>query len=148
MVAIGCKMQPATDGTPRPDVPVSNQWMVAGMKQLSPDALNIGYNDTAGLNSLDLPPKELPMVSANIVGENISPFVLVNAGPYTIGITGITTPGLSFLEPENHDISDPVKAARPILEELAAQSDLIILLAYGDAKSAKRLSRKQARSMS
>lgn len=137
----GYWLQDATslDGTPRADVPVSNQWMVEGLKQLAPDALNVSYNDTGGLNSLEAPPPGLPLVSANIVGETISPYVLLEAGPHTIGITGITTPGMSFLEPENYQITDPVKGARPILEEMESKADFIILLAYGDAKAAKKL---------
>ena len=63
------------------------------------------------------PPPGLPLVSANIVGETISPYVLIEAGPHTIGITGITTPGMSFLEPENYQITDPIKGLDPSLKK-------------------------------
>jgi 2',3'-cyclic-nucleotide 2'-phosphodiesterase (5'-nucleotidase family) len=127
------------DGETRGDIPTLNGWMVAGMEQLEPDALNISYNDTAGLTSLGAMSTPLPLVSANVTGGSTLPWLTLQAGELEVGITGITTPGLSFLETPGFEIVEPVRAAKKVLEEYASTVDLVILLAYGDPKAARRL---------
>jgi 2',3'-cyclic-nucleotide 2'-phosphodiesterase (5'-nucleotidase family) len=127
------------DGETRADVPVLNRWMVAGMEQLEPHALNISYNDTAGLTSLGEVHSALPLVSANVEGGDIQPSIRLELGEISVGITGITTPGVSFLETPGFEMSDPFRSGKKVLEALSEEVDFTILLAYGDPKSARRL---------
>jgi 2',3'-cyclic-nucleotide 2'-phosphodiesterase (5'-nucleotidase family) len=127
------------DGEARVDVPVLNRWMVTGMEQLEPHALNISYNDTAGLTSLGEFHSELPLVSANVIGGDVQPWVQLEVGEMRVGITGITTPGLSFLETPGFELSDPVRSGKKVLEALSDEVDFVILLAYGDPKAARKL---------
>jgi 2',3'-cyclic-nucleotide 2'-phosphodiesterase (5'-nucleotidase family) len=134
------------DGNPRADAPLLNRWMVSGMEQMGLDALNVGYNDMAGLRSLgtgdDAPSQTgLPLVSANIKGPGIAPFLVVKRGDLTIGITGISSPGARTIPTPGFTVLDPVKAARPVIEELKQSTDLIVLLVFQAADAAKRLAR-------
>ena len=133
------------EGEPRADVPVLNRWMVAGLQQLQVDALNVGYNDMAGITSLGGPEavasEGLPLVSANVVGPGVAPYRIVEAGGLKVGITGITTPGVTFLHTPGFAVSDPVKAGKAVLDELRGEVDLVVLLAYGAPESAARLAR-------
>ena len=127
------------DGTARADVPILNHWMVKGLERFRPDALNVAYNDMAGITSLGDVSVDLPMVSANVDGAGIRPSMVVEKGEYSIGITGITTPGVTFLETPGFVVTDPVKSGRAVLEALAPKVDLVFLLVYGDPTAAKKL---------
>jgi 2',3'-cyclic-nucleotide 2'-phosphodiesterase (5'-nucleotidase family) len=127
------------DGNPRADIPAMNQWMVMGMEQLGPHALNIGYNDTAGLTSMGSISTVLPLVSANIRGESVKPWVVQEIDGLRVGITGISVSGLSFLETPGFEIGDPFRQGRQVLEEMAAETDLVVLLAFREPKAARKL---------
>ena len=127
------------DGRARADVPIMNQWMIAGMEQIEPNALNVGYNDMAGISSGGIFDFELPLVSANIQGTNISPWILEEVDGLRVGITGITTPGMEIIETPGFEVSDPVTSGRRLLAEMAEQVDIVVLLAYGDPRAARRL---------
>ncbi len=128
------------DGTMRPDTPLLNQWMIAGMQQLGVDALNVAYNDTAGLTSVE-GDSGLPMVSANVSGPGITPYRLIQRGGLTIGVTGITATGLTFLQTPGFEFQDPVRAGRVVLETLRTRADVVILLAYQSPEAAKKLAK-------
>ena len=81
---------------------------------------------------------EVPFISANILvkdtGEPLfEPFVTLKSGEKRIGVVGITdevprtwatSDGRALV------VADPVSLARPVIEGLAGETDLIILLAY------------------
>lgn len=135
------------EGEPRADVPVLNRWMLAGLQQLELDALNLGYNDMAGLSSLGGPDalagEGLAVVSANVAAPGVRPYRLVEAGGLTVALTGITTPGVTFLPTPGFEVSEPVRAGRAVLEELSAsgEADLVVLLSYGAPEAAAELAR-------
>lgn len=135
------------DGEPRLDVPVLNRWMLAGLQQLEVDALNLGYNDMAGLASLGGPSalegEGLAIVSANVRAPGVQPYRLVQAGELTVAITGITTPGVTFLPTPGFAVSEPVVAGEAALRELeeAGEADLVVLLSYGAPEAAAKLAR-------
>jgi len=128
------------DGSPRPDVPVLNRWMVAGMQQAGFSALNIAYNDIGGLNSLD-ETTALPMVSANISGPGITPWEIVEWEDLRVGIMGISTPGVAFIETPGFEINPPAEAGMAVLSELAPQVDFVIVMAYRATEAAQKLAR-------
>ena len=127
------------NGEPRADIPVMNRWMIAGMEQLGPHALNVGYNDTAGLTSVGDLATDLPLVSANIRGEGLQPWVVHDVNGIRVGVTGISVQGLSFLETPGFEIGDPFRQGRETLEAMGEETDVVILLAYGEPKDARRL---------
>ena len=130
------------DGQPRGDVPVINRWMVAGMQLLAPAAMNVAYGDMAGLRSLVDGPPALPLVSAQIAGEGVEAGRLIAAGPLTVGVTGITTPGVRFIETPGFVVEEPEPAARRAVADLRAQgADLVVLLSYAAAETARDLAR-------
>ncbi len=132
------------DGSPRADVPLLNHWMVTGLQQLGLDALNVGYNDLAGLRSLgpEAANLDLPLVSANVSGPGIQPYRILRRGEMTIGITGITAPGVRFLPTPGFTITEPFAAARDIVSELADKTDIVVLLAFQASEAAKRIARR------
>jgi len=131
------------DGTTRADVPVLNRWMVAGLLDLGPSALNVGYNDMAGITSLGGPEvvaaEGLPLVSANLRGPGVAPYQRVDLDGLTVGITGISAPGVTFLPTPGFEVQAPVSAGKDVLGELRDTVDVVILLAYGAPDAARKL---------
>lgn len=132
------------DGEWRPVVPVSNRWMVAGLEALGLAALNVGYDDMAGLTSLgDDDPPRLPLVSANVAGTGIAPYRVVTLttgdGPMRVGITGLTTAGGTSLPTPGFVVSDPVRSGRAVLADLGPRVDLVVLLVNGAPEAARSL---------
>lgn len=127
------------DGQLRPDVTVGNRYMVEGVRALGWDALNVAYTDVAGLSTLpsdDGPP--LPLVSANVEGPGINRWVVVNRGGLRVGITGITAQGATLSDLPGYTIKPPADA-KPVLAALAAEADVIVLLAYQATEVARDL---------
>jgi len=126
------------DGVVRDDVIVGNTWMVRGVRAVGFDALNVGAPDIAGLAHLgpsEGPP--LPLVSANVEGPGINRWVIVDRGGVKVGITGITAQGQS-LDVPGYTIRAPASAGA-VIDALAEQADVIVLLAYGATESAVKL---------
>ena len=65
------------DGQPRADATLKNQWMVRGLTQLDADAIHVSFNDLFGLSNLPQQDTNLPLVSANLQGAGIQPFIVV-----------------------------------------------------------------------
>jgi 2',3'-cyclic-nucleotide 2'-phosphodiesterase (5'-nucleotidase family) len=127
------------DGTLRADVAVENAWMIKAVRLGGWDALNVGYNDLAGLATLPAdegPP--LPLVSANAEGPGIQRWVVVQRGGVRIGITGITGQGQTLTDVPGYTVGPPARAGK-VIDELAAQSDVVVLLAYQATEAAKAL---------
>lgn len=138
------------DGAPRPDVAVMNRWMVDGLSTGEWDALNVTYHDIAGVASsaaqAGVGPDAntlaaLPLVSANVTGPGIRRYVVVTRNGIRVGITGISAAGVTMSDAPGFTVAPPATAG-PVLEELAAQSDVVILLEYAAADEAKALVKK------
>jgi 2',3'-cyclic-nucleotide 2'-phosphodiesterase (5'-nucleotidase family) len=120
------------DGQLRSDVALMDAWMAKGVASLGFDALNVSYSDVVGLAQLRASPDgmpAIPVVSANVTGPGIERWVIVERGGRRVGITGITPNGTTLGDAAGYTIGDPA-AAGPVLDELAAQADVVVLLAY------------------
>lgn len=127
------------DGNLREDVTLQNAWMVKGSRALGWDALNVSANDLAALQTL--PPDDgapLPLVSANATGPGINRWVVVNRGGLRVGITGITSPATTLTPLDRYSVADPASAGA-VIDALAAESDVIVLLAQGATDAARDL---------
>jgi 2',3'-cyclic-nucleotide 2'-phosphodiesterase (5'-nucleotidase family) len=129
------------DGSPREDATLKNQWMVKGLQAMSVDVVHVGFNDLFGLSTLPDGPPDLPLVSANLSGEGIAPYIVVEKDDQRIGITGISHPGHSTVATPGFLRADPLDAAQPIIEELHATTDVVLLLNHGASDAAKKLAR-------
>ena len=128
------------DGVERADVSLGNRYMAQGLALGAWDALNVGFVDLPGLAHLDPALRDaLPLVSANVTGPGVRPYVIVERGGRNVGITGITRPGVTLSEPAGYRIAEPVAAAGPVLHELAGKVDVIVLLSYQAETWAQRL---------
>jgi hypothetical protein len=136
-------------GELRADVPLSNRWMVRGLEEGGRwTALNVGYVDLPGIVDLaqrqELP--SLPLVSANVQAREgappVAPWIAVPAGELTVGVTGITNPGVSFVPTPQYTVSPPEPALEAALEEMRGQVDLVVLLAFQAIDEARSLARK------
>jgi len=129
------------DGNPRADATLKNQWMVRGLQTIAVDAVHVGFNDLFGLSTLPDGAPDLPLVSANLSGEGIAPYLVVQQDDQRIGITGISHPGHPSVDTPGFLRADPVEAARPIIEELRSTTDVVVLLNHGASDAAKKLAR-------
>lgn len=151
------------DGSVRPDVPHRNGWMLRGLHLLGPTALNLSAADMRGLADLGGAPlpgtpaiaataalpapstdAALPLVSAHLragppLTVQVQPWVEVDAGDLTIGITGIGAPGPAWMAPPGWTIDDPLTATRAVLEELAPRVDVVVLMAHALPEVARTL---------
>ncbi len=81
---------------------------------------------------------KVPFISANILvkdtGETLfEPFVILKVGEKRIGVVGITDEvPRTWRTADGGEliVADPVSLARPVIERLAGETDLIILLAH------------------
>ncbi len=129
------------DGNPRPDATLKNQWMVRGLQAVNVDAVHVGFNDLFGLATLPEGTPQLPLISANLSGEGIQPYIVVDRKDQRIGITGISHPGHPAVQTPGFLRDDPVNAARPIIEDLHTTTDLVVLLNHNANDAAKKLAR-------
>jgi 2',3'-cyclic-nucleotide 2'-phosphodiesterase (5'-nucleotidase family) len=129
------------DGGLRADVPVMNAWMLKGVEAVGFDAVNLSYQDLPGVDPLEaMPPWSL---SANIKAADGAPapptWQRIERGDLVIGVTGITEPGMTFVETPDYTITDPVEAGRAVLEEMKGEVDVMILLAFQAPEAARVL---------
>ena len=129
-------------GSLREDVPLQNEWMARGLDAQHWDALNLSYNDLPGWRTLAASATNLPVLSANIVAKDTDAdwprWRKVSRGDLTIGIVGVSNAGVSFVATPEYETQPLVKAAGPVIKQAAAETDLLILLAYqapGEAKT-------------
>ncbi len=132
------------DGQTRPDTPVMNRWMIAGIQQAGFSALNATISDTAGLSTVLATGGEIdvPAVSANISGPGIAPWRIVEVGGLRVGITGIAPPGLTWQQTPGFVTAEPGRAAMDTLSALSEEADVVVLLAYQSPEIARRLAQK------
>ena len=129
------------DGTPRADTILKNEWMVRGLSALQPDAIHVSFNDVFGLSTLPESPIQLPLVSANIQGPGIAPYIIVEHAEKRIGITGISETGHPSIQTPDFERTPAVKSAAPIVKNLRASTDTVIVFAHGVPEEAKKLAR-------
>ncbi len=132
-------------GSLREDVPLQNRWMAKGLEAQDWDALNLSFNDLPGWRELARSGTELPVTSANIrVRETFAEakpwptWRRIQRRDLTIGVVGVSNAGVSFVATPEYQINAVVEAAGPVIAEAAAESDVVILLAYqapGEAKA-------------
>jgi 2',3'-cyclic-nucleotide 2'-phosphodiesterase (5'-nucleotidase family) len=115
---------------------------VEGLGRVGFDALNAGTPDLSGLTGLGGGGVGLPVVSANAHGPGILPSRIVDAGNLRVAVTGITSPGVSFVPTPAYVFDDPVEAGRSTLRQLRQRSDLVVLLSYQAADAARTLARE------
>lgn len=134
-------------GELREDVPLSNRWMVRGLAQQgSWTAINTGYVDLPGVVELGAEFPALPLVSANVRARTddvapILPWVEVQAGALKVGITGITTPGVSFVPTPQYAVEPPGPALEAVLDDLRGEVDMVVLMAFQAIDDARTLAR-------
>ncbi len=135
-------------GELREDVPLINRWMVEGLaEQGGWAALNTGYVDLPGIAELGDELPSLPLVSANIHPRDdsvppIQPWVEVQAGDLTVGVTGISTPGVAFVATPQYAVEPPERALEAVLGQMRGQVDMVVLLAFQAIDEARTLARK------
>jgi len=132
------------DGQTRPDTPVMNRWMIAGVQQAGYAALNVTHNDAAGISSVLAVGGEadVPAVSANVTGPGLAAYRIMTVGELRIGITGISPPGLTWQQTPGFETQDPGRAAPAVLKALSEQVDVVVLLAYQTSDVARRLAQR------
>lgn len=130
------------DGAVRADIVESNRWMAQGLGAGRWDALNVGTPDVAALASLDAASRDgLPLVSANLVGPGIEPWVIVERGGRKIGITGVSGEDMTLGGVGAYHLAN-TRQAVDVVARLAAQVDVVILLAWHAEDLAATLARK------
>jgi 2',3'-cyclic-nucleotide 2'-phosphodiesterase (5'-nucleotidase family) len=129
----------SNDGNLRADVPVMNRWMIQGLHAAAFDAVNVTFEDLPGLQELESAPPWA--VSAHVIAQEGTPaparsLVVVKDG-LRIGITGITSDDLTFMPTPGYRYADARESATALLQELAPQVDLLVLLAFRSPEAAR-----------
>jgi 2',3'-cyclic-nucleotide 2'-phosphodiesterase (5'-nucleotidase family) len=108
--------------------------VVAGMNLMGYNAMALGPKELSlGAEVLRqrLAEAEFPILSANVVskdgGELVAlPYDVLEAGPYRVGVIGLTRPTNEALA--DFQVLDPQEAAARAVPEVTAQTDVVILL--------------------
>ena len=127
------------DGQPMADAAVKNTHMISGLDALRVDVAHVGLTDAIALSRMADAP-DLPMVSANIAGPGVSPYTIIEHGGLRIGFTGIAAPGHIAISTPGYTRTDPADAGS-VVEDLAEQTDLLVLLNDGATNASKKLIR-------
>jgi len=127
------------DGQPMADAAVKNAHMMAGLRALDVDVAHVGLTDAIALSRMSDAP-DLPLVSANIEGPGVSPYVIVEQGGLRVGFTGIAAPGHIAISTPGYVRHDPADAGG-VISNLAETTDLIVLLNDGATGATKKLIR-------
>lgn len=130
------------DGQTRPDLAVMNAWMGRGLAAAGFDAINVGIVDLPALGELDAG-HNLPLVSANLAGPGIQPWVVVERDGLRVGITGITREDAVVTAVPGYTISSPAKVGAT-LDGLAAVSDVVVMLVFQAPEVAHTLAESHA----
>ncbi len=124
-------------GQPRLDAEEMDRWAMLGLSAAGFDALNVSAHDVAGLVRVP-PDPTLPLVSANISGPGIRKWVIVERGGQRVGVTGISGEAASMADTSAYPMVAPSQAA-PVLAELVAQTDVVVLLAWNANEAVRGL---------
>ena len=144
------------------DPRAKDEWMLRAYEQFQLTAANVSPRDLPYLGQMMTKDaykanlKNFPMlgrmVSANAIPASkdvmpFKPFVVeevrgkrIGAKPLRIGILGLTEKPLVAGAPTGgYTISDPLEAAKKLVPELRKKCDLVVVLAYVDRETAKRI---------
>lgn len=130
------------DGAIRPDIVEGNRWMAQGLAAGRWDVLNLTPFDAAALPSMDAASRAaLPLVSANLSGPDVAPYRIVERGGLRIGVTGVAgeEATLGGLGPYSFA---PTRRVVEVVEGLAAQVDVVVLLSWHADELAATIARK------
>ncbi|CAN5469483.1 hypothetical protein BH23VER1_BH23VER1_01130 [soil metagenome] len=127
---------------------IQHRYLARAFADLGFEALNLGHRETelsaAALRGL-IGASPVPFVGANVLdratGQPIAaPFVTVQRGGLTIGVVGVADPaGRAERSGEGIEIADMVTTLTNLLPEVAAATDLIVLLAFTDVAQMRAL---------
>jgi predicted CXXCH cytochrome family protein len=149
------------------DVRIKNDWMLRGFHSLKLAAANVSYRELPYLSIVmastgyaqrvkDFPALD-SLVSANVTPADATrhgfkPYVIrevsgkrIGAKPIRVGIVGFTAvPSGAKIQKgrwiaEGFAIEEPVAAAARVIPEVRAKCDLLVVLAYMDRDTAKKL---------
>lgn len=149
----------------REDVELMNRWMLRGFSRFKLDAANLSYHDlyycTYSLNNTRFPEliKEAPLagelITANAMpsaGQPITapkPYVIREVhgkrikSPLRVGFIGLTEAYPGVVNPNSgFTVEDPLKRIRQVLPEVRSKADLIVVLAYVNQNTARRLAQE------
>jgi len=130
------------DGAVRPDIVEGNRWMGAGLAAGRWDALNVTTFDAAALVTMAPADRDaLPLVSANLTGPGVDPWVIVERGGRKIGVTGVTGDEVSLGGRGEYRLGS-TKDAVDTVARLAAQVDVVVLLSWHAEDLAATVARK------
>jgi 2',3'-cyclic-nucleotide 2'-phosphodiesterase (5'-nucleotidase family) len=143
------------------DVRAKDEWVLRAFDRFHVAAANVSPRDlpylgeAMGKNVYKDNLKKLPMlgrvVSANAVPAStdvmpFKPYVIeevrgkrLGAKPLRVGIIGVTEKPNATVATGGYTISDPVEAAKRLVPELRKKCDLVVVLAYVDRDTAKRI---------
>lgn len=128
------------DGLLRPEAVEANRWMVRGLELLGADAYNVTPPDVAAFSALDSSVRRLPLVSANISGPGIAKWRVIERGGVRVGITGIAAAEPTLAQTPGYTVAAPETAVETV-RALAAQVDVVVLLAWHAPEAAKAVVR-------
>ena len=128
------------DGSPMADAKLKNEWMIRGLKQLGADVIHVGFGDLMGLSRMDKVP-DLPLVSTNLRGPGLKTHQILRFGELKVGVLAISQPGHISIATPGFERLDPYRSSRAILDEVANQSDVVILLNNDATPATKKLVR-------
>lgn len=117
-----------SDNRLRADARIANAHMVDAVEAGRWDALNVGFRDLPYLGETGTFPRG--SVSANARGEGLVDHVLVEAGPHTVAITGVSRWAKLYLQPDDVELLDPIDALAALVPKLRQQADVVVVLTY------------------
>jgi 2',3'-cyclic-nucleotide 2'-phosphodiesterase (5'-nucleotidase family) len=87
---------------------------------------------------VDASVRRLPLVSANVSGPGIARWRIVERGGLRVGITGIAAAEPTLAQTAGYTVAAP-ETALATVRELAAQADVVVLLAWHAPEAAKAI---------
>jgi 2',3'-cyclic-nucleotide 2'-phosphodiesterase (5'-nucleotidase family) len=115
----------------RADAKVANIAMVKAVELGRWDVLNATFRDMPWFREAEIPAN---VVSANIRpledGLGPAPYIVVESGAVRVAVTGLSSEGMSFIQPDTHRPEDPVRALEALLPEMREDADLVVVLGY------------------
>ena len=119
------------------------------MQSMGYDAVNFGANDYILALQADPAPQDqpLPVVMTSLKNpspgmSHVAPFRIKDVGGLTVGIVGVAPLPTPVWEPgggTSHVTETPEQALGPVLDSLAGQSDLVLLLSLYNAHDTTEL---------
>jgi len=121
----------------RADSVVANRWMIRALEEGGWDALNLAYPEMPWLTDHDPPTNG---ITASYAHEELRPWRLVNAGSLTVGVTGVSVDGASYMRRSDIAYVEPIDALRQAIGAMEeAGADLVVVLGYGIGRLADRI---------